>query len=127
MAEDGEQFWLPSYVRYDSKLLSAEYWPKNWLLNGIRIYDEALELCSQIEDAEERAKAERRVKAERLSPIYLLMHLHRTSLSNTEIAYYIETFKEGCELNGIEYYTEHGKAQGDTVKKLLDEWGTHIK
>ena len=126
MAEKGEEFWLPSYVRYDSKLLSVEYWPKEWLLNGIRIYDEALELCSQIEDAEERAKAERRVKAERLSPIYLLMQLHRTSLSNVEIAYYIEAFKEGCELNGIGYYTEHGIAQGDTVKKLLDEWSTHI-
>ena len=126
MAENGEKFWLPSYVRYDSKLLSEEYWPKEWLLNGIRIYDEALELCEQIEDAEERAKAVRRVKAERLSPIYLLMHLHRTTLSNTEVAYYIETFKEGCELNGIEYYTEHGKAQGDTVQKLLDQWGAQI-
>ena len=126
MAEKGEKFWLPSYVRYDSKLLSEEYWPKEWLLNGIRIYDEALQLCSQIEDAEERAKAERRVKAERLSPIYLLMQLHRTTLSNVEIAHYIEVFKEGCELNGIGYYTEHGINQGDTIKKLLDEWSTHI-
>lgn len=126
MAENGEKFWLPSYVRYDSDLRSAEYWPKEWLLNGIRIYDEALELCSQIEDSEERAKAERRVKAERLSPVYLLMQIHRTSLSKAEITHYIDIFRDGCDVNSIEYYTEHGVEEHTTVKKLLDEWSVYL-
>jgi hypothetical protein len=126
MAANGERFWLPSYVRNDSALLSKEYWPKEWLLNGIKIYDEALALCEEIENPIERENAVKRVKAERLSPIYLLMQLHRSTLNNADIKYYISEFKEGCELNSINYYTEHGKAQGDTVQKLLDGWSTAI-
>ena len=122
----GEKFWLPSYVRYDSALLSTEYWPKEWLLNGIKIYDEALALCEQIEDPTDRENAIKRVKAERLSPIYLLMQLHRSTLNNADIKYYMAEFKEGCDVNSINYYTEHGKAQGDTVQKLLDSWSTSI-
>ena len=126
MNANGEKFWLPSYVRYDSALLSEEYWPKEWLLNGIKIYDEALSLCEQIADPTEREMAIKRVKAERLSPIYLLMQLYRSTLNNADIRYYMAEFKEGCEVNSIDYYTEHGKAQGDTVQKLLDGWSTAI-
>jgi hypothetical protein len=124
-AED-KDFWLPSYVRNDSALLSEEYWPKEWLLNGIRIYDEALALCEEIQDPTEREMAIKRVKAERLSPIYLLMQLYRSTLNSVDIKYYMAEFKEGCDLNAITYYTEHGRAQGDTVQKLLDGWSTAI-
>lgn len=123
---NGEEFWMASYIRYNDKLLSKEFWPKEWLLNGIKIYDEALALCEQIVDPEERQKASNRVKAERLSPIYLLMELYKTELSNADLRYYIETFREGCDVNAINYYTEHGKAQGTTVQKLLSDWSSQI-
>jgi len=126
MAKDGEKFWLPSYVRYDPNLLSTEYWPKEWLLNGIKIYDEALALCEQIEDPVEKANAIKRVKAERLSPIYLLMELYLTTMNSTDVAYYMEEFREGCEVNAINYYTEHGKAQGDSVQNLLNSWSAYL-
>jgi hypothetical protein len=98
-------------------MLSEEFWPKDWLLSAIQIFDEALVECEKIENEDEREKAIKRIKAERLSPIYILMELYKYDLTNADVQYYIDEFREGTELNGITTVGQIG-----TVFVTLADW-----
>lgn len=124
--EKDELFHMNSYVRNDPDLESAEWWPKNWLLNAIRIYDEALALAEGMEAGEERETTIKRIKAERLSPLYLLLQLHRTSMTSEELRGYIETFREGADVNSIRYYDQHSATNGKTVQALINAWSQYL-
>ncbi len=124
---EGKTFGMYSYVRNDPDLESEKWWPKNWLLNAIRIYDEALALAEGMEAGEERETTIKRIKAERLSPLYLLLQLHRTSMTDAELKGYINQFKEDCELNSIRYYDQHSDTNGRTVQALLNAWSQGLE
>ena len=124
---EGKTFGMYSYVRNDPDLESEKWWPKNWLLNAIRIYDEALALAEGMEAGEERETTIKRIKAERLSPLYLLLQLHRTSMTDAELKGYINEFKEDCELNSIRYYDQHSDTNGRTVQALLNAWSQGLE
>jgi hypothetical protein len=115
--EQGESFRLLSFVRTAPEMLSEEFWPKDWLLSAIQIFDEALVECEKIENEDEREKAIKRIKAERLSPIYILMELYKYDLTNADVQYYIDEFREGTELNGITTVGQIG-----TVFVTLADW-----
>jgi hypothetical protein len=115
--EQGESFRLLSFVRTAPEMLSEEFWPKDWLLSAIQIFDEALVECEKIENEDEREKAIKRIKAERLSPIYILMELYKYDLTNADVQYYIDEFREGTELNGITTVGQIG-----TVFATLADW-----
>ncbi len=120
----GESYKQTSYVRTNSAIASEEYWPKDWLLNGIKIFDKAIEACASIEDETERENAVKRIKAERLSPIYILMTFYRTSLTSNDIQHYIDVFREDCELNAITHLDEHNTI---SVMKCLNDWSIQLK
>lgn len=127
LAAEGEAFHMYSYVRNDPDLVSAKWWPKEWLLNAIRIYDEALVLAEGMQAGEDRETTIRRVKAERLAPLYLLLELHRTSMTDAELRMYIQTFKDDCDVNSIQYYDQHSKTNGKTVQALINNWSTQLE
>ena len=120
--ERDELFHMFSYVRNEPDLESAEWWPKNWLLNAIRIYDEALALAEAMPEGEERETTIKRVLAERNSPIYLLLELHRNSLTDEEWRGYIEEFRYACDVNSILYYAKHGEKYGQSVAEAIARW-----
>ena len=127
LAAEGDAFRMWSYVRYDPDLVSAKWWPKNWLLNAIKIYDEALVLAEGMEAGEDRETTINRVKAERLAPLYLLLEIHRSTMTEQELRAYIQMFKDDCEVNSIQYYDQHSKENGKTVQALINAWSAGLE
>ena len=127
LAAEGDAFRMWSYVRNDPDLVSAKWWPKNWLLNAIKIYDEALVLAEGMEAGEDRETTINRVKAERLAPLYLLLEIHRSTMTEQELRAYIQLFKDDCEVNSIQYYDQHSKTNGKTVQALINAWSAGLE
>ena len=123
LAEKGENFRLRSFVSNAPEMISKEYWSMDWLLSGIALYDEALKACESMPDGEEKDNAIKRVKAERASPIYILMAIYGPELSAGDIRYYIDEFREACEINDI---TSCGQVVG-SVQKVLDGWSGFLE
>lgn len=126
--EKGDVFHIYSYS-YSSAtfdVFGEESWPKDWCLNGIRIFDEALALCENMPDGKDKENAINRIKAERMAPIYLLMEIYKTSLSDREILYYANEFREAALLNSIEYYAEWGDRYGYTINNKINSWLSQI-
>ena len=117
MNERGESFRMLSFVRNAPEMISEEFWPQDWLISAIQLFDDALLACEKMENEEERSKAIKRIKGERLSPIFLLMELYKYELMNADVQRYIDDFREGAELNGI---TSMG--QSGTVFAKLADW-----
>lgn len=117
LVEKGETFRLTSFMRTGPEMKSKEYWSMDWLLSGIALYDEALKACEAMPDGEDKDKAIKRIKAERTSPIYILMELYKYELSSGDIRYYIDEFSEACELNGITSCGQKG-----SVQDAISEW-----
>lgn len=120
----GEKFHLKSFVRYEPAMISKEYWPMDWLISGIQLYDEALKACEAMPDGIDKENAIKRVKSERASPIYLLMSIYGPELSYGDIRYYCEEFKDACDVNGI---TQYGIKSDATVQNLLNGWMAYIE
>lgn len=120
-------FHMYSYVRNEPDLESEQWWPKNWLLNAIRVYDEALALAEGMPAGDERETTIKRVLAERLSPLYLLLQLHAPSMTDEELRTYIEEFRYACDVNSINFYDQHSDTNGRTVQALLNEWSTNLE
>ena len=117
MNQKNQTFSLRSFVRYAPEMLSEEYWPKDWLLSAISVFDEALEACENMENEEDKERAIKRIKAERLSPIYILMELYKHDITNADVQYYIDEFREGTEINGITTVGQIG-----TVFSTIASW-----
>ncbi len=124
LAEKGEKFYLKSFVRYEPAMKSKEYWPMDWLLSGIQLYDEALKACEAMPEGKDKENAIKRVKAERASPIYILMSIYGPELSYGDIRYYIEEFREACEINEI---TQYGHKADKSIQSLLGDWMAYIE
>ncbi len=121
-AERGEQFKILAFTFSYPEWVSETYWPKDWLLRGIKIYDEALELAETIEDQTDRERVIRRVKANRTQPLYLLIELYRDQIGTAMLEKYINEFSEHVEANSMVYYTEHGHKENVTIQGLINGW-----
>lgn len=125
--EEGGLYKQTSYVRTSGDFYSnTDYWPKDWVLQGLRIFDEALAACETISDPNEKEKAIQRIRVERLSPIFMLMDLYRTTLTDADILNYVNEFLKTCDDNSITYYDEHGASYGRTVRALTNGWLTAL-
>lgn len=128
MEKNGEPFHQWSYVRYDPDIESEQYWPKDWCLNGVKLFEEAIEHIEKtMEEGEEKEKAICRVKAEMLSPIYLLLKIYATEMTGADITYYCNLFRDAADANSITYWHEHAASQGDTIQKLINGWMANVK
>lgn len=116
VASGGTFRWL-SYVRNAPEMKSKEYWPMDWLLDCIELFDEALEVCYALPDSDEKDELIKRVKEERISPIFILMDLYKYELSRADIRYYIDEFSAACEVSG---FTQLG--QRTTVRDIISDW-----
>ncbi|MBQ5929231.1 MAG: DUF4838 domain-containing protein, partial [Clostridia bacterium] len=123
MIAKGQNFRLMSFMRYAPEMKSKDYWSIDWLLSGIALYDEALKACEAMPDGEDKENAIKRVKAERAAPIYMIMSIYGPELSYGDIRYYIEEFREACEINNITYC---GQDVG-SVQSVLDGWMSYIE
>ncbi len=124
LAAKGEKFSLKSFMRYEPAMKSKEYWPMDWLISGIQLYDEALKACEAMPDGIDKENAIKRIKSERASPIYILMAIYGPELSYGDIRYYCEEFRDACEVNGI---TVYGLKDTQTVQNLLNDWMAYIE
>ncbi len=113
-------FGIYSYLNQHPSLGSKDYWDKDWLLSSIAILDRAIEEAEKLPDGSEKNLILKRVREERISPIYILMDLYRFELSKTDIAYYTKEFESACEESGITSNCQHKTLP--TMKDVVGEW-----
>lgn len=124
--DNGELFHQWSYVRNDPDVYEADNWPKDWMLSALQMFEEGIaHVEATMEEGEEKTKALARIKAESMSPIFLLMDLYVTEMTASDIIYYCNMFRDAADANGITYWHEHAKAQNDTINSLINEWMAH--
>lgn len=127
LEDKGELFHQWSYIRQDPNIISEEYWPKDWLLSALQMFEEGIAHVEQtMEEGEAKTNALKRLKAETMAPIYLLMDLYATQMTGSDIVYYCNMFREAADLNGITYWHEHAQAQNDTISKLINGWLANV-
>lgn len=125
-AENGKLYHQYSYVRNDPSLYEAANWPKDWLLSAVQMFEEGLDHIEKTMAAgDDKTKALNRLKAEMMGPIYLLMDLYATDMTGVDIRYYCAIFRDAAEVNGINYYDEHGKSANRTITALVNDWLTY--
>ncbi len=126
LQESGDNsFGLGSYGREYKGMVSKDYWPMDWLISGINLFDQALEVVDAMPNGDMKDLLGKRVKEERASPIYIIMDLYRFELSQSDIRYYIDEFTEAVELSGFVYNGQNKEYSNNSLmKEVISVWST---
>ncbi len=114
---NGTDFRWMTYMDRAPEMNSKEYWPMDWILSCLDLFDKAIEEIEKLPEGDEKALLLKRVKEERTSPIYILLDVYANELSKEEIRYYVDEFESACEQSGITVC-----AQKVTVQNKVGAW-----
>ncbi len=124
--EKGEILALRSYVRTNPDYRSEKYWKKQFLLECVDLLNKGLRKAEKIKDKRVRKKVCRRVRAQRITPVYLLLELYFGEFEESFLKWLTDTFEGDCRENKIFYYKEHGAAMTGTVENKIHEYRSQI-
>lgn len=104
-AERGKE--MHSYVFTCWGFMDKEFWPQPLMLQCLNLFDKAIEeVNTKVTDADIKEILIRRLKTERLSPLYLLLELNRSGFNADIRNSYIDTFEADCNELNIKFYAE---------------------
>lgn len=116
--DSGKTYSSRSGVGLMSFIREVSFWDKDFLEMNIR----SMESCRKDLRDEGFNGALNRLETEMLTPIYLLMNLYGSMLSNEEIDYYIRFFERVCHRNGINCTNEGGAP----IDNLFINWAAYL-
>lgn len=118
----GEETHVHIFGFRNPYLFSKESFSYEFLEHCLTVFDEALAAAQTEPDPDLRTRLIKRINAERLSPLYILLELYRDRFRLEERKKLYKEFEKGCEENGFKRFCETWAPNTSFIRDKIEEW-----